>query len=264
MGPANDNLDAMATAEAGRHSTLASLALGLSVFAFVLPFGITAVVLGHVSRRQIATTRGAGNGGAMALAALIIAYTQMALTVGAVLILWQGFHVTIQDFRGDAMVQRVLREPDANQPPDYETAREEENTARTLLTQIAGIEAEYHRESKRGYLCTIPDLIQAGGTEGATPAEKRAFAERFRQSRYVFEIQGCTAEDTVDVPAQYKLAAVPHWPQTANRSGTWCADGKGAFTRTCSPIFCADQTGEVRQVYGGTSADCFDHGHSVQ
>jgi hypothetical protein len=90
----------------------------------------------------------------------------------------------------------------------------------------------------------------------------RASAESWRPGNKGNE--GCTAEDTVDVPAQYKLAAVPRWPQTASRSGTWCADGKGAFTRTCSPIFCADQTEEVRQVYGGTSADCFDHGHAVQ
>jgi hypothetical protein len=263
MGPANENLDAKATAEPVRHSHLASLALGLSVFAFVLPLGIAAIVLGHVSRRQTAAGRGALRGGTTALAALIIAYTQMALTVAAVLIVGQVFHVTIQDFRRDAMVQRVLKESDVNQVPDYETAREEETTAHALLIQIAGIEAAYHRESKTGYLCSIPDLIQAGGTEGSTPAEKRAFAERLRQSRYRFEIEGCTSADALDVPAQYKIAAVPRWPQKANAYGNWCADEHGAFTRTCSPIFCADQTGNVRQIYSGTSVDCFDHGSVV-
>jgi hypothetical protein len=28
-------------------------------------------------------------------------------------------------------------------------------------------------------------------------------------------------------------------------------------------IFCADQTGTVKQIFGGTSGDCFDHGEVI-
>jgi len=246
-----------------RHSRMATVALILSIFTFIPPIGIAAIVLGHIARRRIQASGGRLNGGATARAALIIGYAQAALMTIAGLMLWQVLHLTVEDFRRDAMVQRVLQTSDPNLVPDYETAREEEMTARALLVQIAGMEAEYRRKSEEGgYLCTIGELLESGGTEGSTPAEQRAFALRLRQSRYSFEIQACTP-DSSKVTPQYRLTAVPRWPQTPGPQGQWCADGKGGFTRVCSPIFCSDETGAVKQVYGGTSADCFDHGDPI-
>jgi hypothetical protein len=241
---------------------MATAALALSIFTFIPPCGIAAIVLGHISRQRILASHGTLDGAASARAALIIAYTQAALLTVAGLMLWQVLHLTFEDFRRDAMVQRVLRTSDNNQVPDYETAGEEEMTARALLVQIAGIEAEYYHKSERGYLCSMADLMEAGGTEGSTPAEKRAFALRLRQSRYNFEIQACIADASKGVTPQYRLTAVPRWPQSPGTNGQWCADEKGAFTRLCSPIFCADETGAVKQIYRGTSADCFDHGNA--
>jgi len=229
-----------------RHSGMATAALVLSIFAFIPPLGIAAIVLGHVSRRRILASRGRLNGEATARAALIIGYTQAALMTVAMLVIWQALNLTIQDFRRDAMVQRVLRTSDVNQVPDYETAREEEMTARALLFQMAGIEAEHHRKSEQGYLCSLGALLEAGGVEGSTPAEKRAFKERVWQSRYGFEIQGCTPDDSKEATPQYRLTAVPRWAQTPGPNPQWCADEKGAFTRICSPIFCADESGTVK------------------
>ena len=246
-----------------RHSRMASAALVLSIVAFIPPLGIAAIVLGHISKHRILASRGLLNGEATARAALIIGYTQAALMTAVMFILWQVLGLTVQDFRRDTLVQRVLRTSEVNLVPDYETAREEEMIARALLFQMAGIEAEHHRKSEQGYLCSLGALLEAGGVEGSTPAEKRAFKERVWRSRYSFEIQGCTPDDSKEATPQYRLTAVPRWPQTPSGHGQWCADEKGTFTRICSPVFCADESGTVKQIYGGTSADCFDHGDVI-
>jgi hypothetical protein len=247
-----------------RHSRLATAAVVLSVFAFIPPLGIAALVLGHVSGRYIKASRGALNGAATALAALIIAYAQLLMVAVALIFVWPALRLTVDNFRRDSMVQRVLRTSDNNQVPDSVTAGEEAATARSLMIQLAGIEERYHRKTGQGYLCRIPDVVQASEGDEAAPAEKHAFADRLQQSRYIFEIQACTPEIVGDSPAKYKLTAVPRWPQMPDAHGTWCADAKGEFTLTCSPILCADETGVVRQTYGGTSADCFEHGHDIR
>lgn len=244
-----------------RRSTLATTALVFSILAFIPPFGLAAIVLGHVARRQ--RTGQSGPNGSTALSALIIAYAQLALVAVGILILWPALDLSIRDLRSDSMVQRVLKTHDMNQVPDYVTAREEESTAKSLMLQMAGIESEHQRTHGPGYLCTISDLLSIGGIEGTTPAESRAFAERIHQSRYSFEIQTCSSGDESAVKPQYKLTAVPRWPQTPTGNGNWCADEKGEATISCSPVYCADQSGVVRQFWG-LSSDCFKQGTPVK
>jgi hypothetical protein len=220
-----------------RHSRMAIAAVLLSVLGFLPPFGIAAVVLGYLSSRRIDASRGLLNGKAAARAAMIIACVQMLLVAAAVGFGWRLLHRTIQDFRHDAMVERVFREADANRQLDYTSAREEEITARALVFQMQAIEEQYYRRSER-YLCSVGELIGTG-VEGTTPAEKLAFGERVHQSAYNFELWGCDSAAT-----HYKLAAVPRTPR---------------MPEGC-PIYCADHTGMVRQKRGGTSADCLDHG----
>jgi len=101
-----------------RHSRMALAAVALSIFAFIPPLGIAAVVLGHISIRRIAASRGALNGKATARAALIIAYLQIILVTVVAAMVWQALHLTVQDFRRDTLVQRVFRETDPNQTLD--------------------------------------------------------------------------------------------------------------------------------------------------
>ena len=145
-----------------RHSRLALAALLLSIFAFIPPFGIAAVVLGHVASHRIAGSQGHLNGQATSRAAIIIGYLQMVLVIAAVVFGWHELQRTAGDFRRDALVQRVFRQADARQPLDETSAREEENTARTLLIQIVAMQDQYHRSKGQGYLCSIGELIQAG------------------------------------------------------------------------------------------------------
>jgi len=225
---------------------MALAAVALSIFAFIPPLGIAAVVLGHISSRRIAASRGALNGQATARAALIIGYLQIILVTVVAAMIWQALHLTVQDFRRDALVQRVFRETDPNQTLDSVSASQQETTARALVIQMVAIQDQRFRGDARGYLCSIGEVLNAG-LDGATPAEKEAFNERVWQSAYMFEVRACHSENSAAPSAGYKLAAVPRSPRMPDGSRT----------------FCADETGTVKQIFGGTSVDCFDHGNVI-
>ncbi|HEY6270858.1 MAG TPA: DUF4190 domain-containing protein [Terriglobales bacterium] len=241
-----DSADNTAPTNAGpaRSSRMAFAAIILSVFAFILPFGVAAVVLGHLAARRIDASRGMLNGKATARAALIIAYLQMSLVLVVALVGWQLFHLTVRDFRRDALVQRVFRDADSRAPLDATSAREEEITAQALTIQIVAIQDRHYRVGQ-GYLCSIGELVQAG-IEG-TPAEKEAFNERLRQSAYNFELSVCSSGSDGSLLARYDLTGVPRTPRMPTGSATYCAD----------------ETGAVKQMRGGTSVDCFDHGYVI-
>jgi hypothetical protein len=67
-----------------------------------------------------------------------------------------------------------------------------------------------------------------------------------RQSAYIFELRECDSENG-KLATAYKLTAVPRSPRMPEGS----------------QVLCADETGTVKQINGGTSADCYDHGHVV-
>src|SRR5580698_1618559 len=103
MASRGDVTEASSTAATVRQSHMALAALALSVFAFIPPLGIAAVVLGHISSRRIAASRGALNGKATARAALIISYLQIILMVVVSTMVWQALHLTVRDFRRDSL-----------------------------------------------------------------------------------------------------------------------------------------------------------------
>jgi hypothetical protein len=174
---------------------------------------------------------------------MIIGYLQIILVTVVAAMVWQALHLTVQDFRRDTLVQRVFRETDPNQTLDSTSASEQETTARALVIQMVAIQDQRYRGDARGYLCSIGELLNAG-LDGSAPAEKEAFNERVRQSAYMFEVRACHSENGASPSAGYKLTAVPRSPRMPDGSRT----------------FCADETGTVKQIFGGTSVDCFDHG----
>lgn len=232
---------------AARSSSMARAALGLSIVAFVLPLGIAAVVLGHMAEKRETSTVRTENGKWIARAALWIAYLQLALVTATVLFAWSLFHETAQGFQRDPMVQRFFRASDQLQPLDPETAREAEGTALALVYQLIAIEdqARLHRE-EGSYVCSIDELVN-NGVAGTTDAEKRAFAIRIMESPYMFRISNCNPRASGIETAAYILTAVPRPPRMPDASA----------------IYCADQTGTVRQVRGGTSLDCLKSGAPV-
>jgi hypothetical protein len=254
MEPARENQQSTPRA-ASWCSGMARVALGLSIFAFVPPLGIAAIVLGHGAERRIEASAGTLNGKGLARAALWIAYLQLALVSVAGVMLWNLFHNTAEGFRRDALVQRVFRENDQSRTLDAQSAREAEVTAKQLMDQLVAIEDESRHYRDGGlYTCHVTQLL-ALGLKGATEAENRALAARVAQSPYMFDISECDAgaaqESSFEKSsgkAGYVLTAVPRSPRMPPHS--W--------------IFCADQSGVVLALRAGISTDCMTKGEPAR
>ncbi|HXY77611.1 MAG TPA: DUF4190 domain-containing protein [Candidatus Acidoferrales bacterium] len=225
---------------------LARLALAFSVFAFLVPLGIAAVVLGHISEARLRSGPSLAdeNDRYLARAALWIAYLQLALVLLMAVVAWGLFHGVAEGFQRDAMVQRIFRASDELRTLDPESAREAESTAHNLVNELIAIEDQVYRENG-AYVCDVDGLV-ATGLEGATDAENRALAGRLADSPYLYEIRDCTPvtkEFAKYLPeARYTLIAVPRLPRMPEGSAS----------------FCSDQGGVVHTSHGRTSLDCFD------
>jgi len=125
-------------------STMARVALGLSIFEFIPPLGIAAIVLRHLAESRIQSSAEA-NGNRVARAALWVAYLQLALVSVVAVLLWGLFGSIGEGFRRDALVQRLLRENDEQRTLDPESAQEAEVTAKSLVYQMVAIEDEMRR-----------------------------------------------------------------------------------------------------------------------
>jgi hypothetical protein len=225
-------------------STMARIALWLSIAAFFPPIGIAAIILGRRSLRQVDSSKGGLDGGPLARAALWIAHVQLALVTAGLLFAWHAFYVTAPGFRDDTVVQRFLGANDNLKTLDQQSAAEAEQTAQTLLYQMIAIEDQYHRRHPGQYLCQLPLLLKEG-VEGST--KKQTLFARVSQTPYNFEISHCGSKD--DSPtAHYALVAIPRSPRMPEPSA----------------LFCTDQTGTVRQIRGGTLFDCFERGQTVR
>ena len=223
---------------------IAPVALGLSIFAFIPPLGIAAVVLGHVAEKR---HHASSYDTSVARAALWIAYLQLALITLTAVVLWSLFQHLAQGLPGDAMLQHFLRESDQMSTLDPASAQEAEFNAQALVYQLVASEEQVRRQNDDGsYTCQLNQLLQAGPTD-ATDAEKRDFAVRLRQSPYIFRISGCNPGSYGNAVAVYTLTAVPITPRMPSDAA----------------IFCTDQTGVVLTVPGGTSLDCLKSGRPL-
>jgi hypothetical protein len=222
-------------------SALARAALVASIFAFIPPLGLAAIVMGHIADGGRTSLQ---NGRAMARAALWIAYIQLVLVLSAAFIFWTAFRGIAISFQRDAIVQRLFRSSDREQPIDRSEVADMELAARTILIQLIAIEDHYRRSSKVGaYACRMNELV-AIGVEGTTESEKRSFELRMAEAPYLFEISDCSPGEGDSKEAGYFLTAVPRHP----RMPEWAA------------IYCANENGTMRQVRSGTSLDCLKHG----
>ena len=225
---------------------LARLALGFSIFAFLVPLGIAAIVMGHVAESRMESGAGAVNDKKVARAALWIAYLQLAMVGLIAVVGWGLFHSLAEGFQRDAMVQRVFRSSDQFRTLDSDSAREAELTAGNLVYELVAIE-DQSRSKQGSYICQVNELLWTGLLD-QTDAEKRALATRVGETPYLFEIKDCNPGTEEPSQARYVLAAVPRRPRMPEDS----------------TVFCTDQDGVVRFVRGGTSVDCFKSGQPVR
>jgi hypothetical protein len=240
-------------------SSMARVALGLSIFAFIPPLGIAAIVLGHGAERRIAASAGALNGKGLARAALWIAYLQLVLVSVAGVMVWNVLHDTAEGFRRDAMVQRFFRENDQSRTLDAQSAWEAEVTAKQLMEQLVAIEEESRHYRDDGmYTCHVTQLLELG-LKGATDAENRALAARVEQSPYLFEIGECDTgvkESSLEKSSFEKNPGKPGYVLTAMP--------RAPRMPPHSRIFCVDQSGVVLALHAGISTDCIIKGEPAR
>jgi hypothetical protein len=231
---------------------MARAALGLSIFAFIPPLGLAALVLGHMAEHRIAfrerTETETDDNEPLARAALWIAYLQLGLLSVVFVFGWGALHETVEEFRLDPLVQRVFRENDNMRPLDPQSAREAEATAQDIVFQLVAINEQIRRHSEDGgYGCTVYQLTQTG-LEGISEAEHRAFFDRMQQSPYLYGITACNPSANGVTTAAYVLSAVPIPPRMPDNAA----------------LFCTDQGGSVLMIRNGTSLDCLKSGQPVR
>lgn len=228
---------------------MARVALGLSIFAFVPPFGIAALVLGYMALRRAAGTHtSVEREEPLARAALWICGVQLALLSMIAWLGWGFFVDTRDQFRRDPLVQRVFRDSDKLRTLDPQSARDEELTATEIVYQLVAINEQIRKHGEDGaYVCSIYQLTQTG-LDDTTFAEKRAFFDRIQRSPYLYGMTECNPTKGGETMAAYLLTAVPVSPRMPENSA----------------VFCTDQTGVVLTIRGGTSLDCLNNGQPAR
>ena len=203
-------------------SKMALASLILSFFSLIVPFGIAALVLGHMSRNRIAKSGGRLRGGWFAFAGLILGYIQAPvgalLFLGGIGFLYQ-FNQELskhRDVRG-ALVERI-----ENGDPYKVTTTDEakhQQTALDALRMIRARQDEYLRaHPDEGYACSLNQL----GYELNPQSELSALVIN---SRYAVNVRQCKAANEV----RYVVLAIPN----------------SNFNLPDSPEFCMDSTGVI-------------------
>ena len=200
---------------------MATACLALSFLAMILPVGIAAVVMGHVSRAQIAKHRGRYTGDWLAFAGLLISYLQLAFVS---LILFSAGstlnRMSIAINRDDVAREAILSQFKFFTPkPHLEAARQRQD-AKSALRLIGASESElFSGRPDRKYSCDFPSL--------GWDTRDNELNLTIARSHYSIKIDDCGGIDR----AAYSATAIP-----------W-ADSNPAN----APSFCIDQTGLLRR-----------------
>jgi hypothetical protein len=201
---------------------------------FIIPFGLAAVIFGHLSRNQIAKSGGREKGSGLAFAGLIMGYVELAFFA----VILAGFMGVVQDLRRHfdqadpntraALLQRLASgDPNAVNPDKSARHRE---TAIQALHLIGAQEVDYRsKHPDEGYACQLSQV-------GFDPGGDTELNTLFRESDYDTKIVRCgqvpgIAPGVLMSPPMYLVISVP-------RSAGNSAD---------APSFCLDQTNGIEQ-----------------
>lgn len=208
------------------------------------PFGLASVVLGHLSRSQIAKSRRQERGAGIAFAGLILGYGQLAIFT----ILLLGVLGFVGEIRQDlakhpdtrlALLDRIAHGDPYHVTPQR-TARQEQ-TAIQALHLIRAKEAEYLAgHPDEGYAC---QMYKLGATVGHDASGQTGLDTLLVQSHYNMTFNGCgripgTVPGTSSPPF-YMVLSVPR------------SDGNGPE----APVFCLDQVNGIEQYSSAQAGD---------
>ncbi len=205
---------------------MAIACLSLSFLSFILPLGIASVVMGHISRKQIARSGGRQKGTGLAFAGLIICYLQFAVVLLIALGLHAAVHRMNQELDRDqfaraAMVEEIEYGRGRKSSADVEKQRR--YTINSLRLIHAGQQDYLASHPNEGYACELYKL----GSDPSTPTELDLY---MINSHYEIKIYQCRGIDD----QRYVVVAIP-------RSDANPPD---------SPVYCLDQTGAIRSSNG--------------
>jgi hypothetical protein len=224
---------------------MAVWALSLSVFSFVLPLGLIALVLAHISRRRILRSNRSLEGASVAKAAMLIGYIQVLLVVGLGVLMFREYASARTDFMNDSKVREVYRETEKGQLSDAQVEAERREVV-SLMEELKSLE-DRNLRFKNAYGCSLLEI--GSELEGFTQDEARSLSTRFAHSKYIFEVRDC--DKNPDSPA-YSIVAFPRLFLNPSPS-----------LREKATTYCTDQSSGIKYVVGGISLDCFDHGTPV-
>ena len=205
---------------------MAIASFGLSFLAFILPVGIASVVMGHISRRQIAKSVGRQRGTGLAFAGLILSYLQLAvvgLVCLAVVVELFGLNREL-DRHPDARAALVARFKygDPYHPSAAQINQHRQNAV-DALHLIAVRQSEYlAAHPDEGYACQMY-LLESGASEGSE------LGVHVRDSRYEIKIAQCRGNRENE--NRYAVTAIPG----------------SDFNPPDSPVYCLNQTGIIRK-----------------
>jgi hypothetical protein len=200
---------------------MAIASLALSFLAFIVPFGIASVVMGHISRKQIAKSKGRQSGTGIAFAGLIISYLQFAVVLVLCLALTAVWRQMTRDLDRNPDTRAALVAQLLNVAKSSTTSNRQNAIA--ALKLIRARQAEYlAAHPDEGYACQFPKL-------GWDPTGGEELNMRMVNSHYHIDIDQCMG---LNNEAQYVVIASPDLH--SNPAGT--------------PLLCVDQTGVVRSV----------------
>lgn len=210
---------------------MAVASLVLSFLAFIVPLGVASVVMGHISRRQIARSNGQQSGAWFAFAGLILSYLQLAVVAVLVfvlvgLVLDMNKKLGREPYVRAALVERLTQGDPRH--PSAAAAAENRNHAIDTLRLIRDREDSYKQSRPEGYACDLLSLTNAD-------PELRQHAI---ESHYQFQVV-CQPDLHTGVVHGYSVSAVARFDAKPDDA----------------PAYCLDSTEMIRKYSFGEAAD---------
>jgi hypothetical protein len=206
-------------------SKMAIASLGLSLLAMIPPFGIASVVLGHVSRRQIATSQGRQKGTALAFAGLISSYLQL-LIVGVLFVVLIGLGYEMnQKFDHDQYLRAALVERILNGDPNHPSAAVMAKNGENLIDALHLIQArqDAYQAEHSNYACHLIYLENLGTDD--------ELIVHVRNSHYGVQVfcSGLNASRTAVL--HYAVTAMPNTESNPPDAPSYCVDENKTIRR---------------------------------
>ncbi len=233
---------------------MAIASLALSFLAFILPLGIAAAVMGHMSRSQIAKSNGRQTGTWLAFAGLVITYLQLAaasLVCIAIIVALQNMNQNLdRDRHARAALLAAMYSYHRPTAEDYARQRRDAIDAMRLIR--AGEVSYLAGHPDEGYAC---QMYQLGW---AIPSNELNM--HIMNSHYEVKIDQCRGADVQHLDDRvYAAEAIPRSDRNPSDAPVYCVDQTGVLRR-----YTPGMVNELHQVILFEHKSCPESGEPVE